>query len=176
MSVRALARAVRRAKARAGSPQAALTDRSPWEWYAEFCSCGLPPGECRAHPRARTSQRPPIGDWRVWAYVAGRGAGKTRAGASWIQRRVDDGTMKVGCLIAPTAADIRDVMVEGQSGLIAAAPPWSRPRFESSKRRVEWPNGARAVCLSGEEPERARGLNIQGPLAARVSHSDCQLV
>ena len=68
--------------------------------------------------------------------------------------------MKLGCLIAPTAADIRDVMVEGPSGLIAVAPPWSRPRFESSKRRVEWPNGARAVCLSGEEPERARGLNI----------------
>ena len=92
--------------------------------------------------------------------MAGRGAGKTRAGACWIQQRVDDGTMKLGCLIAPTAADIRDVMVEGPSGLIAVAPPWSRPRFESSKRRVEWPNGARAVCLSGEEPERARGLNI----------------
>ncbi len=68
--------------------------------------------------------------------------------------------MKLGCLIAPTAADIRDVMVDGPSGLIHVAPPWSRPRFESSKRRVEWPNGARAVCLSGEEPERARGLNI----------------
>ncbi len=68
--------------------------------------------------------------------------------------------MKLGCLIAPTAADIRDVMVEGPSGLLAVAPPWCRPRFESSKRRVEWPNGARAVCLSGEEPERARGLNV----------------
>ena len=139
---------------------AELIDRSAWDWYAESCSCGLPPGECRAHPRARPSQRPPAGDWRVWAYVAGRGAGKTRAGACWIQHRVDAGIMKLGCLIAPTAADIRDVMVEGPSGLIAVAPPWSRPRFESSKRRVEWPNGARAVCLSGEEPERARGLNI----------------
>jgi hypothetical protein len=68
--------------------------------------------------------------------------------------------MKVGCLIAPTTADIRDVMVEGQSGLLAVAPPWCRPRFEPSKRRVAWPNGARAVCLSGEEPERARGLNV----------------
>jgi phage terminase large subunit-like protein len=160
MSVRALVTRAKRLRARYGTSQPALTDRSSWEWYAEFCSCGLPPGDCRAHPRARTSQRPPAGDWRVWAYVAGRGAGKTRAGASWIQRRVDDGTMKLGCLIAPTAADIRDVMVEGPSGLIAVAPPWSRPRFESSKRRVEWPNGARAVCLSGEEPERARGLNI----------------
>jgi hypothetical protein len=51
-------------------------------------------------------------------------------------------------------------MVEGRSGLIAVAPPWSRPRFKSSKRRVEWPIGASAVCLSGEEPERAGGLNI----------------
>jgi hypothetical protein len=92
--------------------------------------------------------------------VAGRGAGKTRAGACWTQRRVEEGAMKLGCLIAPTAADIRDVMVEGPSGLLAVAPPWCRPRFEPSKRRIAWPNGARAICLSGEEPERARGLNI----------------
>ena len=68
--------------------------------------------------------------------------------------------MKLGCLIAPTTADIRDVMVEGPSGLLAVAPPWCRPRFEPSKRRVVWPQGARVVCLSGEEPERARGLNV----------------
>ena len=151
---------VARAEARLGPATAVVTDRSPWDWYAQSCPCGLPAGDCRAHPRARPSQRPPAGDWRVWAYVAGRGAGKTRAGACWIQHRVEAGVMKLGCLIAPTAADIRDVMVEGPSGLLAVAPPWSRPRFESSKRRVEWPNGARAVCLSGEEPERARGLNV----------------
>jgi len=139
---------------------AEITDRSPWEWYAEGCPCGLAAGECREHPRARESQRPPAGDWRVWAYVAGRGAGKTRAGACWIQQRVEAGVMKLGALIAPTAADIRDVMAEGPSGLIATAPPWCRPKFESSKRRVTWPNGAMAICLSGEEPERARGLNI----------------
>jgi hypothetical protein len=86
--------------------------------------------------------------------------GKTRAGAAWIQHRVEHGVMKLGCLIAPTAADIRDVMVEGPSGLIAVAPPWARPRFEPSKRRIAWPNGARAVCLSGEVPEGARGLNV----------------
>jgi len=148
------------ARARVRPRAAKVTDRSPWDWYAESCSCGLPPGACRVHPRGRTSQRPPAGDWRVWAYVAGRGAGKTRAGACWVQQRVQAGTMKVGCLIAPTTADIRDVMVEGQSGLLAIAPPWCRPRFESSKRRVQWPNGARAICLSGEEPERARGLNV----------------
>ncbi len=68
--------------------------------------------------------------------------------------------MRVGCLIAPTANDIRDVMTDGQSGLLNIAPPWCRPIFEPSKRRVTWPNGAKAICLSGEEPERARGLNI----------------
>jgi len=142
-------------------PRAArVSNRAPWDWYADSCSCGHPPGACAVHPRGRPGQRPPAGDWRVWAYVAGRGAGKTRAGACWVQHRVESGAMKVGCLIAPTTADIRDVMVEGQSGLLAVAPPWCRPRFESSKRRVQWPNGARAICLSGEEPERARGLNV----------------
>jgi hypothetical protein len=92
--------------------------------------------------------------------VAGRGSGKTRAGAEWIQRRVEEGVMRQGCLIAPTSNDIRDVMVEGPSGLLNVAPPWLRPKFEPSKRRVTWPNGARAICLSGEEPERARGLNV----------------
>jgi hypothetical protein len=68
--------------------------------------------------------------------------------------------MRLGALIAPTAADLRDVMIEGPSGLLAVSPPWCRPRFEPSKRRLVWPNGAWAVCLSGQEPERARGLNI----------------
>jgi hypothetical protein len=58
-------------------------DPSVWDWYGETCPSGRQAGECRAHPRARATQRPPGGDWRVWAYVAGRGAGKTRAGACW---------------------------------------------------------------------------------------------
>ena len=68
--------------------------------------------------------------------------------------------MQQGCLVAPTSNDIRDVMVEGPSGLLNVAPPWLRPKFEPSKRRVTWPNGARAVCLSSDEPELARGLNV----------------
>jgi hypothetical protein len=68
--------------------------------------------------------------------------------------------MTSGCLIAPTTNDIRDVMVEGPSGLLAVAPPACRPRFQPSIRRLTWPNGSRAVCLSGEEPERARGFNV----------------
>ena len=68
--------------------------------------------------------------------------------------------MRFGALVAPTAADIRDVVVGGPSGILAIAPPWSRPKFFPSRRAVIWPNGAKAICLSGEEPERARGLNI----------------
>jgi Terminase large subunit, T4likevirus-type, N-terminal len=135
-------------------------DPAAHDWYATECPCGLAPGDCREHPRARESQRPPAGDWRVWGYVAGRGAGKTRAGAHWIQERVETGAMKIGALIAPTMNDIRDVLVEGPSGLLAIAPAEMRPRFEPSKRRVTWPNGAWAICLSGEDPESARGLNI----------------
>ena len=128
-------------------------DRSRWDWYAPSCSCGLPPGECREHPRGRPSQRPPVGDWRVWGYVAGRGAGKTRAGACWMQHRVEAGVMKLGCLIAPTMADIRDVMVEGPSGLLAVAPPWCQPRFEDeqvfgSRFVNRWP---RHLVLDGLE-------------------------
>jgi hypothetical protein len=69
---------------RARTPPVELIDRSAWDWYAESCSCGQRPGNCRVHPRARLTQRPPAGDWRVWASIAGRGAGKTRAGACWI--------------------------------------------------------------------------------------------
>jgi hypothetical protein len=151
---------LKRIEAILGTAEPDITDPALWDWFADSCPCGLPPGECQTHPRARETQRPPAGDWRVWGYVAGRGAGKTRAGAAWIQRRVEEGTMRLGCLIAPTANDIRDVMVEGPSGLLNVASPSMRPRFEPSKRRVTWPNGARAICLSGEEPERARGLNV----------------
>ena len=123
-SVFAMETRLTRVKAGLGPRVLDLNDRSPWDWYAEGYSCASAPGpgECRTHPRARTSQRPPAGDWRVWAYVAGRGAGKTRAGAGWIQHRVETGIMTLGCLIAPTMADIRDVMVEGPSGLLAVAP------------------------------------------------------
>jgi hypothetical protein len=72
------------AEASADKKTARILDRGRWDWYAETCPCGQPPGDCSAHPRGRPGQRPPAGDWRVWAYVAGRGAGKTRAGACWV--------------------------------------------------------------------------------------------
>jgi phage terminase large subunit-like protein len=87
----------------------------------------------------------PPGDWRVWLLLAGRGFGKTRTGAEMVRRLVGMRTARHVALVAPTAADARDVMVEGESGLLAIAPPWDRPEYEPSKRRLTWQNGAIAT-------------------------------
>ena len=105
---------------------------------------------------ARPSQLPPIGDWLTWLFMAGRGAGKTRAGAEWSRDRARAAIGR-GALIGPTAADVRDVMIEGESGILACSPPSFRPVYEPSKRRLTWPNGTMATCFSAEEPERLRG-------------------
>lgn len=70
---------------------------------------------------------------------------------------VEEGRAGRIALVAPTAADARDVMAEGESGILAVSPPWARPKYEPSKRRITWPNGAIATLYSGEEPDRLRG-------------------
>ena len=89
--------------------------------------------------------------------LAGRGFGKTRTGAELVRRRIGMRLARHVALVAPTAADARDVMVEGESGLLATAPPWDRPDYEPSKRRLTWPDGAIATTYSADEPERLRG-------------------
>lgn len=89
--------------------------------------------------------------------LTGRGWGKTRTGAEYIRERVEGGYNGRIHLIAPTAADARDVMVEGESGILAISPPWNRPIYEPSKRRLTWPNGAVGITFSAEEPKRLRG-------------------
>jgi phage terminase large subunit-like protein len=106
---------------------------------------------------ARPNQLPPDGDWRVWLLLAGRGFGKTRTGAEMIRARAIARTARRLALVGPTAGDARDVMVEGESGILAISPPWERPRYEPSKRRLTWPNGAIATLFSADEPERLRG-------------------
>jgi phage terminase large subunit-like protein len=130
-----------------------------FDWYGLPCSCPIPPGRtsCRAHPRARPGQRPPAGNWRTWLYKAGRGTGKSRAGVEWVRWQVEACNRRRLALVAPTAADARDVIVEGESGLLAVCPPWNRPLYEPSKRRLTWPNGAIATTYSADEPERLRG-------------------
>jgi phage terminase large subunit-like protein len=94
--------------------------------------------------------------WKYWLIKAGRGFGKTRSGAEWVRQQVEAGKRRIA-LVGPTAADARDVMVEGESGILAISPPWNRPHYEPSKRRLTWPNGALATLYSAEEPERLRG-------------------
>lgn len=89
--------------------------------------------------------------------LAGRGNGKTRAGAEWVREQVEQHGVKRIALIAPTAADVRDVMVDGESGILARCPPWNMPTYISSKRKVEWPNGATCMMYSAEEARRLRG-------------------
>lgn len=106
---------------------------------------------------ARPSQLMPDGDWYVWLIQTGRGWGKTRAGAEAVREVVESGQAKRIALVAETAADARDVMVEGESGIVAISPPNMRPDYEPSKRRLTWPNGAIATTYSADDPEQLRG-------------------
>jgi phage terminase large subunit-like protein len=106
---------------------------------------------------ARTEQLPPAGDWLIWLILAGRGWGKTRTGAEFIRWRVESGQAQRVGLVAQTVADVRDVIVEGESGILAISPSWNRPKYEPSRRRLTWPNGAIATTYSGDEPDQLRG-------------------
>jgi len=101
---------------------------------------------------------PPIGKWIVWLILAGRGFGKTRAGAEWIIDGVKSGKCRQIALIGETAGDVRDTMVEvGESSIMRISPPGFMPKYEPSKRRLTWPNGAVASTFSGDEPGQLRG-------------------
>jgi len=104
----------------------------------------------------RDDQRPPKGDWRIWLLMGGRGCGKTRAGAEWVRERVMNGARNIA-LVAPTYHAAREVMLEGESGLLSIGHVGERPIFFSSRRRLEWPNGAVGHIFSGEDPEGLRG-------------------
>ena len=106
---------------------------------------------------ARDSQVAPPGDWSVWLLMAGRGFGKTRTGAEWVRARVESGASGRIALVARTPADVRDVMIEGDSGLLSVCPPGNRPKYEPTKRRLTWPNGAFALAFSSHEPDQLRG-------------------
>jgi predicted phage terminase large subunit-like protein len=105
---------------------------------------------------ARPDQLPPPGDWRTWLILAGRGWGKTRTGAETVRSWVDQGYRRIA-LVGPTAADVRDVMIEGESGVLNVFPDGERPIYEPSKRRVLFANGAIATAYTADEPDRLRG-------------------
>jgi len=110
---------------------------------------------------ARPAQLPPPGVWSIWLMLAGRGFGKTRAGAEWVKSLIEGGASRVA-LVAATAGDARDIMIEGESGILSVCSGMpNRPVFEPSKRRLTWPNGAIATVFTSEEPSRLRGPQHQ---------------
>jgi phage terminase large subunit-like protein len=105
----------------------------------------------------RSDQCPPEGDWHVWMLLAGRGFGKTRTGAEWVRGYAEAHPGARIALVAASLHEGRQVMIEGESGLLAIAPDRDRPDYESSLRRLSWANGAVATLYSAAEPESLRG-------------------
>lgn len=109
---------------------------------------------------ARPEQTLPDTDWLIWYIETGRGWGKTRTASQAIHTIVNEGHAKYGALLHRTGADVRDIMVEGESGILATAPPGKMPNYEPSKRRITWQNGCMFTCYSAEEPDQLRGPTI----------------
>jgi len=107
---------------------------------------------------ARAKQLPPTGEWRVWLLMAGRGFGKTRAGAEWVRWLATHSRHRGHiALVGDTFDDVRHVMVEGPSGILAVSPSTRRPQWYRSQRRLIWSNGVGASCFSASDPEQLRG-------------------
>jgi phage terminase large subunit-like protein len=109
------------------------------------------------HYVARPEQLPPEGGWRVWMIMAGRGFGKTRAGAEWVRMIADANPDARIALVSSSLAEARAVMVEGESGLMAICRPGHKPVFEPSLHRIRFASGAQAQLFSAAEPESLRG-------------------
>ncbi len=105
----------------------------------------------------RPKQFAPPGKWQVWMNLGGRGVGKTRTGAEWAHDQAEKMPGSRGFLLGATSADVRDVMIEGESGLLETQKPHNRVRYQPSRRKVTWQNGTVAKVFMGEEPRRLRG-------------------
>ena len=128
-------------------------------WICSVPDCDGRPHKGRRGAHSRAVQRPPAEgiEWDTWLLLAGRGFGKTRTGAEWVWRMARQNPGSRGALIGPTAADTRDVLVQGESGIIACAPASFRPLYEPSKRLLTYPNGSTQHLYSAAEPDRLRG-------------------
>jgi predicted phage terminase large subunit-like protein len=111
-------------------------------------------GDWRA--RARPEQLPPAA-FSIWLFLAGRGSGKNWADSHYVQEVGSAGAVERIALIGATADSVRQTMVEGVSGVLAAAGDVDRPVFEASKGQLTWPSGTIALCYSADSPELLRG-------------------
>lgn len=118
---------------------------------------------------ARPEQLPPPGDWWAWLIMAGRGWGKTRTVCEWAHEQAMTRPRSRGAIVAATAADVRDVLIEGESGLLSVARPHDRPVYEPSKRRVVWRNGSQATLFSADVPGRLRGPQFHWAIADELA-------
>lgn len=115
----------------------------------------------------RPSQVPPDGDWLTWLILTGRGWGKTRVGAEWV---LENSTFYRRFLLAGrTSGDLRDIMIEGESGILSIAPSGQMPNYEPSKRRLTFASGAVAVLRTADEPEGFRGLQAEAVWADELA-------
>ena len=104
----------------------------------------------------RVAQMPPDGDWTIWTILAGRGFGKTRAGAEWVHALAAVPGRRIA-LVGTNLDTARSVMVEGESGLLARLPPGGDVTFVPSLKQLNWANGSQARLFSGGEPDSLRG-------------------
>ncbi|PHP26775.1 ATP-binding protein [Limimaricola cinnabarinus] len=120
-------------------------------------------------------QLAPAGDWRTWVILGGRGAGKTRAGAEWVRAQVegarpgDPGRARRVALVGETLDQAREVMVFGESGLMACSPPDRRPDWSATRRMLTWPNGATAQLFSAHDHEALRGPQFDAAWADELA-------
>jgi len=134
-------------------PQCNGEPHAGWHWCSH-------PIDSKHNPwckHARTPQRPPDGDWLTWFFSGGRGTGKTRAGAEWVLDLVWNKGYKRIALVGRTPADVRDVMIGGDSGIIACSDPNEPPHYEPTKRRLTFANGAMCFTYSAAAPSQLRG-------------------
>jgi phage terminase large subunit-like protein len=125
--------------------------------------------------RAHFMQVPENADWTIWLVMAGRGAGKTRAGAEWVRALVGGlagyTARPVGriALVGETLIDAREVMVDGPSGILSVHPRGERPAWSPTLRKLEWPNGAVAHVFSAEDPDALRGPQFEAAWADELA-------
>jgi len=152
---------------------------APAAMQADFLAALTPP-EIVALPWlfdfwALPHQLPPEGDWRTWLILGGRGAGKTRAGSEWVRAQIegarprDPGRARRVALVGETLAQAREVMVFGESGILACSPPDRRPKWIAGRMLLVWPNGAEAQVLSAHDPDALRGFQFDALWADEIA-------